>query len=151
MSADNIIDNNRGKIKVLAVSALIFSLGFACGYYYLEADKREVAVTVQDKSAECSALFEKSAKIAASPGAVNSPPTGAAAQETAGTVLSDSDTKAVPATEAVSQQFAGSKNSTLYHTRNCQYVKRIKAENVVWFASSAEAETAGKKAHSCVE
>lgn len=151
MSADDIIDNNRGKIKVLAVSALIFSLGFACGYYYLEADKSEAAVTVQDKSAECSVLFEKSADVAPVPGVVNSPPTGEAAQETAGTVLSGSDTKAVPAIEALSQQFAGSKNSTLYHTRNCQYVKRIKAENVVWFASSAEAKAAGRTAHSCVK
>lgn len=149
MSTDEIIDKNKGKIKMLSVFALIFSLGFACGFYYIDVEKSEVAVTVRDKNADCSALFEKSPNVAVATSA-DSILTGETAQQTAGAVLSASDTKAVPGSPAAEKRFVGSKNSTLYHTPDCQYVKRVKAENLMTFSSAVEAEAAGKKSHSCV-
>jgi len=151
MSTDEIIDKNKGKIKMLLVFALIFSLGFACGFYYIDAEKSEAAVTIRDKSADCSALFEKSPNVAVATGAAtDSVLTGETAQQTVGAVLSASDTKTAPGSSAAEKRFVGSKNSTLYHTPDCQYVKRVKAENLVTFGSAAEAEAAGKKPHSCV-
>jgi len=143
MSADSNFDNKM-KIKILFLLALVFSLGFASGYYYISGESGRETITFEDKSADCSALFEQNAVVSNDAGNVSQK------NETAqGTVLSSTDTKAVAGSEAVSGQFAASKNSTLYHTRNCQYVKRIKAENIVWFASAAEAEAAGKSPHSC--
>lgn len=141
MSADS---NLNMKIRTLFLLALVFFLGFASGYYYLDGGNSGKAITFEDKSADCSALFEQNA---ASPSDAGN--TSAVSETAQGTVLSSTDTKAVAGSETISGQFAASKNSTLYHTRNCQYVKRIKAENVVWFASAKEAEAAGKSPHSC--
>lgn len=143
MSADSILDNKM-KIRILFLLALVFSLGFSSGYYYIDGENGGETLTFEDKSADCSALFEQNTVASNDAGNISQK------TETAqGTVLSSTDAKAVAGSETVSGQFAASKNSTLYHTRNCQYVKRIKAENIVWFDSAADAEAAGKSAHSC--
>ncbi|MDD3006132.1 MAG: hypothetical protein PHX30_00905 [Candidatus Pacebacteria bacterium] len=147
MSADEIIDKYQVKIKILSVCVLIFSLGFACGYYYLSENKSGAEVAIEDKSADCSALFERNARVAVVSTVTASNSQNETAQDSAGMVLSET----ISGAEVVEHQFAASKNSTLYHTRNCQYVKRIKPENLVWFNSAAEAEAAGKTAHSCVD
>lgn len=41
-------------------------------------------------------------------------------------------------------QLVGSRNSTKFHTPGCVHAKRIKAENVVTFATAAEAKRAGR-------
>lgn len=119
---------------MLCAWSIIFSLGFGCGYYYLDARRTDAAIAIEDKSGDCSALFEKKA---VSPAAETQ-----AAGNAPDKVLSD------PA--AAEKLFAASKNSTLYHTPDCQYVKRIREENRVWFGSAAEAQAAGKKPHSCI-
>lgn len=47
--------------------------------------------------------------------------------------------------------FVGSKNSTKYHKPDCQWAKRIKAENIVCFKNEAEAESRGYVADKCVK
>jgi hypothetical protein len=47
-------------------------------------------------------------------------------------------------------KFVGSKNSTLYHLPTCAPAKRIKPENLVCFASEADAQAKGYKA-GCVK
>jgi hypothetical protein len=140
MSIDDIFEKNKAKLRMLGVFVLIFSFGFGCGYYYLDAEREEAAVVATDNSAGCAALFE-----AAGEGDAASAPTVAesqASENAAGQVLSGS-------TQA-GKLFAASKNSTLYHTPDCQYVKRIKEENRVWFGSAEEAQAAGKSPHSCI-
>lgn len=139
MPVDDMFEKNKEKLKALAGLGLIFSLGFGCGYYYLDAEKEETAVVMQDKSAECAALFRENA--GAFPNGASSAAELPAAENASGTVLSGS-------TEA-QKLFAASKNSTLYHTPDCQYVKRIKEGNAVWFSSAAEAQASGKKPHGC--
>lgn len=46
-------------------------------------------------------------------------------------------------------RFVGSKNSNKYHLPGCQWVRRIKPENVVCFKSEQEAEKQGYAPASC--
>lgn len=46
--------------------------------------------------------------------------------------------------------FVGSKNSNKYHLPSCQWAKKIKKQNEIWFQSTIEAEKAGYLPHSCV-
>ncbi len=140
MFIDATLEKNKEKLRMLGILVLVFSLGFGSGYYYLDAARGEAAVILQDKSTDCAVLFEAAAGKAADPVAIA--PKGKESEDASGKVLSGS-------TEA-EKLFAASKNSTLYHTPDCQYVKRIKEENRVWFGSEEEAQATGKKPHSCI-
>lgn len=142
METDNNADAGGRKISILCGFALVFILGFAAGYYYPGEEKSDDILTVTDKSADCAELFEADA----------SSPAIEPATAAAGTVLGTSvAASGNSASEAQAGAFAGSKNSNLYHTKDCQYVNRIKAENVVWFGTQAEAEAAGREPHSCAK
>jgi hypothetical protein len=47
--------------------------------------------------------------------------------------------------------FVGSKNSNKFHKPDCQWAKRIKAENIVCFKSEEEAKSRGYVADKCVK
>lgn len=51
--------------------------------------------------------------------------------------------------ESVEKKFVGSRNSDKYHLPDCQWAKRIKKENEIWFSSAEEAEKKGYKPSSC--
>jgi len=131
----------RTKLRLSVAFFLIFFCGFAAGYSYLDSKATGRTITIEDKSADCAMLFEKVSENGAS---------GQNGVEGAGTVLSASDSGLESAQAVPQGQFAASKNSTLYHTRDCQYVKRIKPENLVWFGSEKEAQQ-GRTPHSCVK
>ncbi|PIP17341.1 MAG: hypothetical protein COX44_00435 [Candidatus Portnoybacteria bacterium CG23_combo_of_CG06-09_8_20_14_all_37_13] len=46
--------------------------------------------------------------------------------------------------------FVGSRNSDKYHLPDCQWAKRIKKENEIWFKSEKEAQEKGYKPSSCI-
>jgi len=46
--------------------------------------------------------------------------------------------------------FVGSRNSDKYHLPDCQWAKRIKKENEIWFKSEKEAQEKGYKPCGCV-
>lgn len=46
--------------------------------------------------------------------------------------------------------FVGSRNSNKYHLPDCQWAKRIKKENEIWFKSEKEAQEKGYQPHSCI-
>lgn len=52
--------------------------------------------------------------------------------------------------DAFKQNFVGSKNSDKYHLPDCQWAKRIKKENQIWFSSRQEAENKGYSPGSCI-
>lgn len=135
-----------GKIKILTAFSLVFVIGFASGFYYLDENRSSEVLTIKDCNSDCTALFKGSQESANN---ANQPEN---ANRTAGdTVLSaSSPMEASDSPEKAAKAFAGSKNSTLYHTRDCQYVKRIKTENLVWFNSVQEAAATGRQPHSCV-
>lgn len=123
------------RLKLFLAFASVFVLGFGSGYYYLDANRNAPELTVREGSPDCAELFKRNAACPAP-----------AEKADEGAVLGDA---AGIGAAAQPEAFAGSKNSTLYHTRTCQYVNRIKAENLVWFGSAAEAEKAGRRPHSC--
>lgn len=46
-------------------------------------------------------------------------------------------------------KFVASKTATTYHDPKCDWAKRIKPKNQVWFESAAKARKAGYKKHNC--
>ncbi|MEA1929429.1 MAG: Ada metal-binding domain-containing protein [Patescibacteria group bacterium] len=50
-----------------------------------------------------------------------------------------------PSSAPISQQYVGSRSSDKYHLPWCSGAKRIKQENLIYFASIADAEQAGYK------
>ena len=141
METDQAADTNGKKILILCGFALVFIFGFATGYYYPDGGKGSEVLTVTDCNTDCAELFE----------AETSPSGDRPASASTGAVLGASVAAGVnPAQESAIGAFAGSKNSNLYHTKDCQYVNRIKAENIVRFSTQAEAQAAGRTAHSCV-
>ncbi len=48
-------------------------------------------------------------------------------------------------------KFVGSKNSNKYHTPKCDWARRIKAKQRVWFKTEAEARKKGYSKHSCLK
>ena len=48
-------------------------------------------------------------------------------------------------------KFIASKNSSVYHVKNCAFAKRIKAKDMVIFNSKISAGRKKYKAHSCVK
>lgn len=53
--------------------------------------------------------------------------------------------------EFVPGKFVASKTGTMYHTPKCEWAKRIKKSNRVWFNTHQEAKKAGYKKHSCLK
>ena len=51
---------------------------------------------------------------------------------------------AAPATQPV-KKFVGSINSDKYHRPNCEWAKKIRPDNAVWFSSPEEAKNTGYK------
>jgi hypothetical protein len=138
MDIDAFAKKNQEKIKLFLGFLLIFVLGFSAGNYYRDAHSSGGDIVIQDAATDCSDFFNKEAKIDDS--------------GNVGTVASvkSEKTAEVQESDVAIKAFAGSKNSNLYHKATCQYVKRIKAENIVWFSSAEEAEKSGRKPHSCV-
>jgi len=48
-------------------------------------------------------------------------------------------------------KYVASKTATTYHTANCDWAKKIKEPNRVWFDTEAEAKKQGYNKHSCLE
>jgi len=146
MSFDDFIKKNRNKLNLTAGFSLVFVLGFACGFYYLEGNQGGGAIEIIDGSEDCLFFFKDGSVKSSTAVSVSDSGTS----QPVGTVLPESDSE-VAAGNTETKLFAASKNSTLYHSRDCQYVKQINEGNVIWFSSRQEAEAAGKKPHSCVE
>ncbi|MBW2985590.1 hypothetical protein KY313_02960 [Candidatus Woesearchaeota archaeon] len=47
--------------------------------------------------------------------------------------------------------FVASKNSSVFHTPDCAFVKRTKQEDKVWFTNKAQATRKKYRAHTCVK
>jgi len=69
----------------------------------------------------------------------------------AGIVSTPTPVAAVEASATTEKLYVASKNSNLYHHKDCPSVSRIKEENKVWFATPEAAEQAGLSPSKCTE
>ena len=56
-----------------------------------------------------------------------------------------------PETKYTPGKYVASKSASNYHAPKCDWAKKIKKSNQVWFESEDEAKEKGYKAHSCLE
>ena len=145
----NFLKNNQEKLLLLLGFVLMFSAGFSSGYFYFQEQDDEYDIIIEDPAQECEDLFNaESAKEYLAPN-FNSG--------------GDSDTNSSPQIKREQNKsdninlqnktgmFVASKNSKIYHLPDCQYVKRIKDENKIWFKSAEEAKEKGYSPHNCVK
>ena len=138
----NFLKNNQEKLLLLLGFILVFSAGFSSGYFFLqEQDGNEYNITIEEPSQDCKDLF-------------NAEPIKEYIE-----IESDSSNQVKgeqSKSDSVNLQnktgiFVASKNSKIYHLPDCQYVKRIKDANKIWFKSAKEAGERGYSPHSCVK
>jgi hypothetical protein len=78
----------------------------------------------------------------------------APAQVAAATIISPANSAGEPTQpvgESEQKLYAGSKNSNLYHHKDCPDWKRIKEENLVWWPTKEAAEAAGYTSSKCTQ
>lgn len=102
------------------------------------ADPKRAGETLGDDAAEPAAVGKTPAGAGETPGVNEKTPGVKEAPVIAGTSAPSSQ-----------KQFVGSVNSSLYHHKDCSTASRIKPENQLWFASTAEAEAAGYQPSKC--
>lgn len=138
----NFLKNNQEKFLLLLGFILIFSAGFSSGYFYFqEQDSNEYNITIEEPSQDCKNLFNAEPIKEYIEVDFNSSSQVKGEQSKSDNVNLQNKTG----------MFVASKNSKVYHLPDCQYVKRIKDANKIWFKSAEEAEEKGYSPHSCVK
>ncbi len=138
----NFLKNNQEKVLLLLGFILVFSAGFSSGYFYFqEQDSNEYNITIEDPSQDCKNLFNAEPIKEYVEVGFNSSSQVKGEQSKSDSVHLQNKTG----------MFVASKNSKIYHLPDCQYVKRIKDENKIWFKSAKEARERGYSPHSCVK
>jgi len=153
MFLDDFAKNGKEKLKLAAGFALVFVLGFSCGFYYLEGESDADAIEIIEGSKDCSSFFTSGETENSSAYADGTnQDTDAGESQISGAIAADAvSANTVGANSTGKKLYVASKNSNLYHTLDCPYVKQIKEENLIWFISREEAEASGRKPHSCVD
>jgi len=136
----NFLKNNQEKFLLLLGFILVFSAGFSSGYFYLqEQDDNEYNITIEEPSQDCKNLF-------------NAEPIKEYIEINPSNQVKGEQSKLDNVNlQNKTGMFVASKNSKIYHLSNCNYVKRIKDENKIWFGSAEEARERGYSPHSCVK
>ncbi len=138
----NFLKDNQEKIFLLLGFILVFFTGAFSGYFYFQEQDDRNSITIEDASQDCQDLFnENSAQKYITSNNANS-----SAQ-----VKGEQSNLNNPNLQNKTGMFVASKNSKIYHLPDCQYVKRIKEENKIFFKSAGEAREKGFSPHSCVE
>ena len=138
----NFLKNNQEKILLLLGFILVFSAGFSSGYFFLqERDGNEYDITIEEPSQDCKDLFNAEPIKEYVEVNFNSNSQVKGEQSKSDNINSQNKTGA----------FVASKNSKVYHLPSCQYAKRIKDANKIWFRSAEEARNTGYSPHSCVK
>jgi len=140
----NFLKNNQEKIFLLIGFVLVFFTGAFSGYSYFQEQDNKNSIIIEDASQGCQDLFkENSAQKYIDSNSNNSN----SSTQIKGEQSKSDDINLQNKTGA----FIASKNSNIYHLPDCQYVKRIKDENKIFFKSVEEARERGYAPHSCVE
>ena len=140
----NFLKNNQEKLLLLLGFILVFSAGFFSGHFYSqEKDDSKYDIIIEDPDQSCKDLFN--ANPIKEYIEFSNSSSSAQIKGTQSEISNDINL------QNKTGMFVASKNSKVYHSSDCQYAKRIKDENKIWFKSAKEAEEMGYKPHSCVK
>jgi len=139
----NFLKDNQEKIFLLLCFIFVFFTGAFSGYFYFQEQDDRNNITIEDTSQDCQDLFKENSanKYINS----NSNPSSSAQ------VKGEQNNLNNTILQNKTGMFVASKNSKIYHSPDCQYAKRIKEENKIFFKSAEEAREKGFSPHSCVE
>jgi type II secretory pathway component PulC len=144
MQAD-FLKNNQEKIFLLLGFIFVFFTGAFSGYSYFQEKDDKNSIIIEDASQDCQDLFKENSVNkyinSNSNSSANSSSQVKGEQNNSDNIILQNKTG----------MFVASKNSRIYHSPNCQYVKRINEENKIFFKSAEEAKKRGYSPHSCVE
>ena len=139
----NFLKNNQEKIFLLLGFILVFFTGAFSGYFYFQEQDDRNSITIEDTSQDCQDLFKENSANKY----INNNSNANSSAQVKGEQNNLNDT----ILQNKTGMFVASKNSKIYHSPDCQYVKRIKEENKIFFKSAGEARERGFSPHSCVE
>ena len=139
----NSLKNNQEKLLLSLGFIFVFFTGVFSGYFYFQEQDDRNSITIEDTSQDCQDLFNQNSvkKYIDSNSNSNSSSQVKGEQNNSNNSIPQNKTG----------MFVASKNSKIYHSPDCQYVKRIKEENKIFFKSAKEAREKGYGPHSCVE
>ena len=133
------LKNNQEKIFLFLGFILVFFTGVLSSYFYLQEQDNKNSIVIQDASQDCRDLFNENKYIISN-------------NSNSSTQVKGEQSKSDnPNLQNKTGMFIASKNSKIYHSPDCQYVKRIKEENKIYFKSAEEARDRGYSSHSCVD
>ena len=139
----NFLKNNQEKIFLLLGFILVFFTGAFSGYFYFQEQDDRNSITIEDASQDCQDLFRESS--------VNKYINNNSNPNSSIQVKGEQNNLNNTIPQNKTGMFVASKNSKIYHSPDCQYVKRIKEENKIFFKSAEEAREKGFSPHGCVE
>ncbi|MEX2054735.1 MAG: hypothetical protein WD972_01000 [Candidatus Andersenbacteria bacterium] len=151
---------HKGRLGTIIVGLLLFIVGWQAGrvtspYYAAHQIVFNDAEPSGGSPEELLALQQEGVAMrAGTVAAATVLPTGQAGSPTvAGAVSTPTPASeaAVEASGTTEKLYVASKNSNLYHHKDCPSVSRIKEENKVWFTTPEAAEAAGLSPSQCTE
>jgi hypothetical protein len=134
------LKSNQEKLLMLAGFIFVFFTGAFSGYSYFQEQDDRNSITIEDASQDCQDLFKENSVNKYINSNINSSAQVKGEQNNSNNIIPQNKTG----------MFVASKNSKIYHSPDCKYVKRIKDENKIWFKSVEEAREKGYTPHSCV-
>lgn len=140
----------RTKSAYLLVALLLFGAGWQMGRI-MSPWYSGSPIVFQDNSCDQSAGTSEQLALLKQAGSPSNTPNNSPAVAGAINQPTQEDLPAAPSDTDPVHNYAGSKNSNMYHHRDCTVWKRIKEENLIWWATPAEAEAAGYQPSKCTQ
>lgn len=135
MLISRFLSQNQDKIVLIIGAILIAAIGFAGGRLSV-LQKQAEPITIEESDQLCSCPKEGS--VAGDQTTDKQVVPEVKEELSSKTDLSSSNSQAT----TQEGKYVGSKNSKKYHLPDCQYAKKIKEENQIWFKSVKEAQEA---------
>jgi len=139
----NFLKDNQEKIFLLLGFIFVFFTGAFSSYFYFQEQDDRNSITIEDASQDCQDLFKENS--------INKYINNNSNPNSSAQVKGEQNNLNNTILQNKTGMFVASKNSKIYHLPDCQYAKRIKEENKIYFKSAEEAREKGYSPHSCVE
>lgn len=143
MGLSEFLKNYQEKLLIFLGFILVFFTGAFSGYFYF-AEQSGDNIIIEEASQDCRDLFNTEVVNDCNSGNnsdINSQAQIKGEQNNSDSIILQNKTG----------MFVASKNSKIYHLPDCNYAKKIKEENKIYFKSAEEAREKGFSPHSCAE